>query len=70
MKLDGRSRLILDLDLSADSPSGTVGASGQPGRGFLGWVGLLSALEIEVERLSGTTVSVLPTAEEADDAQD
>jgi hypothetical protein len=52
------SRLILDLDLSDDYLSGTVTGGQQADRAFSGRLGLLSAIEAEVARLSAGTSAV------------
>jgi hypothetical protein len=51
-------RLIVDIDLSDDYLSGTVTAGQQPDRPFTGRLGLLSAIEAEITRLSGAAPEV------------
>lgn len=43
--MDQRRRFTIDADLSTEPIEGSVGRDGGPLREFLGWVGLLQALE-------------------------
>ena len=47
--LDRSVHIDLDLELHGEEVHGRAATSGRPGRDFVGWVGLIAALDALVE---------------------